>query len=64
MMEKKEGNLLNEVRILCNSLLNNISKLSADKSIKLNPTKSILKIRVGDEIKLNEADFMRLSKGS
>jgi hypothetical protein len=30
----------------------------ADKSIKLTPAKSVLKYQVGDEIKLNEADFL------
>ena len=33
----------------------------ADKGIKLDPAKSILKYRGGDEIKLNQADFTRLS---
>ena len=61
-MEGKDGNPMNEVRALCNSLLNNNSKLLADKGIKLNPTQSILKYQVGDEIKLKEADFVRLSE--
>jgi hypothetical protein len=36
--------------------------MSADKTIKLDPTKSVLKYRVGDEIKLNKADFFLISK--
>ena len=62
ILEGKDGNAMNEVRVVCNSLLNNNSKLIADKGIKLNPTKSILKYQVGDEIKLSEADFKRLSE--
>jgi hypothetical protein len=61
IIEGKDGNPMNEVRVICNSLLNNNSKLLADKGIKLNPTKSILKYQVGDEIKLTEVDFRRLS---
>jgi hypothetical protein len=62
MLELKDGNPLNEVRLICQSLLTNNAKLSADKTIKLNPDKSILKHRVGDEIRLAEADFVRLSQ--
>ena len=35
--------------------------MCADKAIKFDPAKSVLKYRIGDEIKLNEADFKRLS---
>ncbi|MBC7869430.1 MAG: hypothetical protein H7Y09_01215, partial [Chitinophagaceae bacterium] len=59
-MEKKDGNPLNEVRLLCNALLTNNGKMSADKTVKLDPAKSLLKVKVGDEIKLNEADFLRI----
>lgn len=60
-VEKKDGNPLNEVRMLCNSMMNNNNTMCADKTIKFDPAKSVLKYRVGDEIKLNEADFIRLS---
>jgi len=60
-LEKKDGNPLNEVRILCNSMMNNNDLMCADKTIKFDPAKSVLKYRVGDEIKLNEADFVRLA---
>ncbi len=33
-IEKKDGNPLNEVRILCNSMINNNNKMCADKTIK------------------------------
>ena len=71
-IEGRDGNPLNEVRVLCNSILLNQGKLQVDKlpgwpnsavsSLKLPPEKSLLKLRVGDDVKLNEADFVRLSK--
>jgi hypothetical protein len=72
-VEGKDGNPLNEVRILSNSIMYNNNILSADNhyaiasqagltSIKLTPEKSILKYELGDEIKLKEADFVRLFK--
>jgi len=63
VIEGKDGNPMNEVRVICNSLLNNKGKLIADKSIKLNPANSVLGYKVGDEINLTETDFKRLSDG-
>jgi hypothetical protein len=70
-IEGKDGNPLNEVRVLCDSLLLNGGKLqvgklpgwpmSAGSGIKLRPERSVLKLEAGDEIKLTEADFVRLS---
>ena len=62
-MELKGGNPLNEVRMLCNSAMNNNSKLGADKTIKYVPENSVLKYEIGDEINLNVSDFNRLYKG-
>jgi hypothetical protein len=42
-------------------MMNNNDLMCADKTIKFDPAKSVLKYRVGDEIKLNEADFVRLA---
>jgi hypothetical protein len=61
-MEGKDGNPLNEVRVLCNSLLNNGGVMAADKQIKLDPATSILKHHAGNEITLSEADFVLLAK--
>ncbi len=71
-LEGKDGNPLNEIRVLCNSLLLNQGQLqverlpgwpeSAGSSIKLPPETSILKLKPGDEVKLREADFVRLFK--
>ena len=46
--EGKDGNPLNEVRIVCDSLLNNNGILRADKQIKLTPERSVVKLHVGD----------------
>jgi hypothetical protein len=46
--------------VLCNSILQNHSVMSPDKTIKFSPEKSILKLQVGDEIKLTESDFVLL----
>ena len=72
MVEGKDGNPLNEVRILCNSVLLNHGVMAksypwphnsalGDKSIKLAPENSVLKHELGDEIELTEAEFTRLS---
>ncbi len=37
VIEGKDGNSLNEVRIMCNSLLNNDGTMTPEKSIKLSP---------------------------
>lgn len=36
--------------------------MSASALLKLPPEKSVLKLRMGDEVKLSEADFVRLCK--
>src|SRR3989475_7173455 len=71
-IEGKDGNPLNEVRVLCNSILLNRGKLQVDKlprwpnsavaGIKLPPQKSVLNRKSSDEVRLSEADFERLSK--
>ncbi len=71
-IEGKDGNPLNEVRVLCNSILLNQEKLQIDKlpgwpnsavsSLTLPAEKSVLKLTKGDAIKLSEDDFVRLSK--
>lgn len=61
--EGKDGNPLNEVRVLCDSLTDNDGVVAADKTIRLEPETSILGLEVGDEIRLTEADFRRLADG-
>jgi hypothetical protein len=59
-LEQKDGNPLNEVRMLCDSILQHRGVMSADKTIKYNPAKSVLKLQIGEEIKLMESDFVAL----
>ncbi len=59
--EGKDGNTLNEVRIICDSLISHDGVMRADKQIKLPPEKSVAGIGVGDHIQLDEATFKRLS---
>jgi hypothetical protein len=60
-MEGKDGNPLNEVRMLCNAVMENKGRMSADKTIRYKPEMSILKFKIGDEIRLDADDFVRLS---
>jgi hypothetical protein len=59
-LELKDGNPLNEVRMLCNSILQNRAILTADKTIKYNPSKAVLQFAIGQEIRMRLPDFIRL----
>ena len=61
MVAGKDGNPVNEVEMLCDSLMNNNGILRDSTVIKLIPDRSVLKIRVGDRIRLNAEEFERLS---
>ena len=63
-MEGKDGNALNEVRVLCNSILENHSVLRVDKTIKINPDASVLKLKPGDPIalRLSKAFFAEIER--
>ncbi|MDX1998771.1 MAG: hypothetical protein SF066_13735 [Thermoanaerobaculia bacterium] len=60
-VEGKDGNPLNEVRVLCSSLLENEGKFRPLDNIKLRPEASILKYRAGDEIRIRRDDFVSLA---
>jgi hypothetical protein len=60
-MEGKDGNPLNEVRMLCDAIMENKGRMSANKTIRYNPETSILKLKAGDEIRLNADDFAYLA---
>ncbi|HEY7609455.1 MAG TPA: hypothetical protein VIF14_09505 [Alphaproteobacteria bacterium] len=59
--EGKDGNPLNEVRMLSNAIMENEGRMSRDKTIRYEPETSILKFKPGDEIRLDAAAFARLS---
>jgi len=60
--ELKNGNPLNEVRMISNSILLNRAVLTQDKTINYTPEKSILKLQSGTPIKLTEPQFTALAK--
>ncbi len=60
--EGKDGNPLNEVRMLCDSILENDGVLAANKTIKYDAASSVTKLAVGSQITLTLADFVRLYK--
>jgi hypothetical protein len=58
----KDGNPLNEVELMAESLMNNHGVLRGNNVIKLKREESVLKIGVGEPIRLGAAEFRRLSR--
>lgn len=61
-VEKKDGNPINEVRVMASSMLSNGEIMMADSTITLNPAKSVLKYEIGDKIRVTEQDFELIAK--
>lgn len=59
--EKKNGNPLNEVRVLAASMTAADDVMTSDPTINLDPAKSILGYAVGDRIALDEKQFVALA---
>lgn len=57
----KGGNPLNEVELLADSLMTNNGILRDSNVIKLIPEQSVVKLNIGDTIRLTAEDFDRLS---
>ena len=60
-VEGKDGNALNEVRVLARSLMENGGTLMADPQIPLDPARTILRLEVGAPITLTLQQYRRLS---
>ncbi len=61
MVTGKDGNPLNEVELLVDSLMNNDGVLGGSNVIKFVPEQSVLGLNVGDAIRLTAGDFERLA---
>ncbi|MEA2371524.1 MAG: hypothetical protein QOH12_1918 [Solirubrobacteraceae bacterium] len=57
----KDGNPLNEVELICESLLNHDGIFRGNKVIKYVPEESVVGLRPGDPIRLTADEFDRLS---
>ena len=62
MVTGKDGNPINEVELLTESLMNNDGVLQGNNVIKFVPEKSVLKLNIGDRIALTAAKFEQLAK--
>ncbi len=51
--ELKDGNPLNELRMLCNSIMEGEGRLLRDSTIRYDASKSVLQLKLGDKIELN-----------
>jgi hypothetical protein len=60
--EGKDGNPLNEVRLLCSSILEHDGVFTGEKVIKWKPEASVLGYGEGDTIAIDADGFARLSK--
>ncbi|HEV7760642.1 MAG TPA: hypothetical protein VGO78_16675 [Acidimicrobiales bacterium] len=60
-VEGKDGNPLNEVRLLTGSLLEHDGVLTAEKTIKYDAGRAVVGIALGDEIRLDEKSFRLLA---
>ncbi len=61
--EGKDGNPLNEVRMLAASLLENDGVMTRDNTIKYDPAKSLTGIAIGEKIALDRQRFEALADG-
>jgi hypothetical protein len=59
-VELKDGNPLNEVRMLCSSMTEHGGVFTADSTIRYKAEASVLGLRFGDEIQVTEDGFVRL----
>jgi hypothetical protein len=61
MQEGKDGNVLNEVRMLATSVLENDGVLMSDKTIKWTPEKSVSRLAIGDKVVLTRKQVEALA---
>lgn len=59
--ERKDGNAMNEVRVLVNSIQQHDSIMTAEKGIRLDAARSVLGIEYGDRVSIDRTGFERLA---
>jgi hypothetical protein len=59
----KDGTPLNELELLADSLMNNNGVLQGNNVVKFVPDESVVKLQIGDPIRLTADQFERLSSG-
>ncbi len=59
--ERKDGNAMNEVRVLVSSIQVHGGVMTPERAIRLDPARSILGIAYGDPIRIDAAGFERLA---
>lgn len=62
MTTGKDGNPINELELVSDSLMNNDGVLRGNNVIKYVPEQSVLKLEPGDRIELSAAQFDRFAK--
>ncbi len=60
-VEGKDGNALNEVRLLARSLMENGGTVVEDSELHLDPERSVLGLRAGEPVRLTLQQYTRLS---
>jgi hypothetical protein len=60
--ERKDGNAMNEVRVLVSSIQRHDSIMTAEKGIRLDGARSVLSIEYGDRIRIDAEGFERLAR--
>ena len=61
-LEARDGDPLDEVRLLAASLMDNRGVLAGNETIRYDADKTVLRIDIGDRIMLNADDFEALCK--
>ncbi len=59
--ERKDGNAMNEVRVLVSSIQKHDSVMTAEKGIRLDAVRSVLGIEYGERIRIHADGFERLA---
>ena len=61
MVTGKDGNPLNEIELISDSLINHHGVLHGNNVIKLVPDQTVVKLDIGDRIRLDAAQFERVA---